>query len=139
MTHKPKNLSFCDAASLPLAGVTALQVLKQYEGSLEGKTVFIPAGCKTDNLHKFGACIFPLTNIEFLSVSGTGALACQLAKNVFHAGKVITTVSTSKIPKVPELLGKDVVDQSGFLYTLAQASLIHLLKLSIIPSTRPPK
>ncbi|KAK4039540.1 alcohol dehydrogenase [Parachaetomium inaequale] len=85
---KPKNLSFSDAASLPLAGVTALQVLRKYKGSLEGKTVFIPAG-----------------------LSGTGAIACQLAKNVFHAGKVITTVSTSKIPKIPELLGEGVVDQ----------------------------
>jgi NADPH:quinone reductase-like Zn-dependent oxidoreductase len=44
---KPKNLSFADAASLPLAGVTALQVLGQYKGTLEGKTVFIPAGCKS--------------------------------------------------------------------------------------------
>ncbi|KAH7148435.1 chaperonin 10-like protein [Dactylonectria macrodidyma] len=85
---KPKNLSFSDAASLPLAGVTALQVLRKYKGSLEGKTVFIPAG-----------------------LSGTGAFACQLAKNVFHAGKVITTVSTSKMTKVPELLGEAVVDQ----------------------------
>ncbi|KAJ3547727.1 hypothetical protein NM208_g1368 [Fusarium decemcellulare] len=85
---KPKKLSFSEAAALPLAGVTALQVLNKYKGSLEGKTVFIPAG-----------------------LSGTGAFACQLAKNVFHAGKVITTVSTSKIPKVPELLGKGVVDQ----------------------------
>ncbi|KAI3574474.1 chaperonin 10-like protein [Fusarium oxysporum f. sp. albedinis] len=86
---KPKVLSFADAASLPLAGVTALQVLGQYRGSLEGKTVLIPGG-----------------------LSGTGAIACQLAKNVFHAGKVITTVSTSKIPKVPELLGEGTVDQS---------------------------
>ncbi|KAF4969189.1 hypothetical protein FSARC_3565 [Fusarium sarcochroum] len=85
---KPRNLPFGDAASLPLAGVTALQVFRQYKGSLEGKTVFVPAG-----------------------LSGTGALACQLAKNVFHAGKVITTVSTSKLPKVPELLGEGVVDQ----------------------------
>ena len=43
---KPRNLSFSDAASLPLAGVTALQVLSQYKGLLEGKTVIIPAGCK---------------------------------------------------------------------------------------------
>ncbi|KAF5593781.1 serine threonine kinase [Fusarium subglutinans] len=85
---KPESLSFVDAASLPLAGVTALQVLGQYKGSLEGKTVLIPGG-----------------------LSGTGALACQLAKNVFHAAKVITTVSTSKIPKVPELLGEGTVDQ----------------------------
>lgn len=43
---KPKSLSFGDAAALPLAGMTALQVFRQYEGSLEGKTVFVPAGCK---------------------------------------------------------------------------------------------
>lgn len=44
-------------------------------------------------------------------VSGTGSFACQLAKNVFKTGKVITTVSTSKVSRVPELLGKGVVDQ----------------------------
>ncbi|KIV95833.1 hypothetical protein PV10_03439 [Exophiala mesophila] len=85
---KPKSLSFGDAASLPLAAVTALQAFRKYKGSLEGKTVFIPAG-----------------------LSGTGASACQLAKNVFLAGKVITTVSTAKVGRVPELLGKGVVDQ----------------------------
>lgn len=35
-----------DAASIPLACMTALQALRGYEGNLEGKTVFIPAGCK---------------------------------------------------------------------------------------------
>lgn len=43
---KPKNLSFGDAASLPLAALTALQAMREYKGSLEGKTIFIPAGCK---------------------------------------------------------------------------------------------
>ncbi|VUC26525.1 unnamed protein product, partial [Clonostachys rosea] len=85
---KPENLTFSEAASIPLAGVTALQVLRQYDGSLEGKTVFIPAG-----------------------LSGTGLFACQLAKSVFLAGKVITTVSSSKVLKVVELLGEGVVDQ----------------------------
>lgn len=33
-----------DAASIPLACMTALQALRGYEGDLEGKTVFIPAG-----------------------------------------------------------------------------------------------
>lgn len=45
-------------------------------------------------------------------MSGTGLFACQLAKHVFKAGKVITTVSTAKVPKVPELLGEGTVDQS---------------------------
>lgn len=42
---KPKDLSMEDAASIPLASMTALQSLRGYEGDLEGKTVFIPAGC----------------------------------------------------------------------------------------------
>lgn len=37
--------------------------------------------------------------------------AYLLAKHAFKAGKVITTVSTSKIPKVKELLGDDTVDE----------------------------
>ncbi|KAL5337467.1 chaperonin 10-like protein [Aspergillus crustosus] len=85
---KPNSLSFVDAASIPLAAVTALQALRRYGGDLTGKTVLVPAG-----------------------LGGTGLFACQLAKHVFHAGKVITTVSTSKIPKVKELLGDDTVDE----------------------------
>lgn len=41
---KPASLAFADAASLPLAAMTALQALRKYDGSLEGKTVFVPAG-----------------------------------------------------------------------------------------------
>jgi NADPH:quinone reductase-like Zn-dependent oxidoreductase len=40
--------------------------------------------------------------------------ACQLAKHLFKAGKVIATVSTSKVPKVNELLGDGVVDESKY-------------------------
>ncbi|CAG8936109.1 unnamed protein product [Penicillium salamii] len=85
---KPPSISFEDAASFPLAAMTALQALRKYRGDLTGKTVFVPAG-----------------------LSGTGLFACQLAKNVFHAGKVITTVSTSKMSKVKELLGESTVDE----------------------------
>lgn len=55
-----------------------------------------------------------------IAVSGTGAYACQLAKNVFGAGKVITTVSTAKVDKVAELLGEGVVDQSMYPSTSVQ-------------------
>ncbi|KAL2404122.1 hypothetical protein ABEF95_000605 [Exophiala dermatitidis] len=85
---KPQSLSWADAASIPLASMTALQALRGYEGDLNGKTVFVPAG-----------------------LGGTGVFACQLAKNVFGASKVITTVSTAKVPKVKELLGDGVVDE----------------------------
>lgn len=89
---KPQSLSHSQAAAIPLATLTSLQALDRanetLEGGLKGKTVFIPGG-----------------------LSGTGSVALQLAKNAFGAAKVITTVSTSKIPKVEELLGKGVVDQ----------------------------
>lgn len=42
---KPPSLSFEEAASIPLAAMTALQALKHYRGDLSGKTVFVPAGC----------------------------------------------------------------------------------------------
>jgi NADPH:quinone reductase-like Zn-dependent oxidoreductase len=50
VAHKPKNLSFGDAASLPLAALTTLQALRKYRGSLAGKTVFVPGGCERNSL-----------------------------------------------------------------------------------------
>lgn len=89
---KPKSLSFGEAASIPLASLTALRSLQiandKLEGGLKGKTVFIPAG-----------------------LSGTGVSAIQLAKNAFGAGKVITTLSPGKIAKVGEYLGHAMPDQ----------------------------
>jgi len=89
---KPKSLSFSEAASIPLAAQTALQSLDRGErelpGGLKGKIIYVPAG-----------------------LSGTGSFAVQLAKNCFGAGKVITTLSTGKIPKVKELLGAGTPDQ----------------------------
>lgn len=46
--RKPPSMSFEEAASIPLAGLTALQALKKH-GDLTGKTVFIPAGCTKFN------------------------------------------------------------------------------------------
>lgn len=89
---KPNSLSYAEAASVPLTWLTALQALELADnalnGGLKGKTVFIPG-----------------------ALSGTGSPAIQLAKDVFGAGKVITTVSTPKVSKVQELLGPEVVDQ----------------------------
>ncbi|MCJ1253287.1 hypothetical protein MMC24_001098 [Lignoscripta atroalba] len=92
LCQKPPSLSHIQAASLPVVGFTALDCFDAAEasipGGLKGKTVFIPAG-----------------------LSGTGSIALQLAKNVFGAAKVITTVSTAKVARVPELLGENTVDQ----------------------------
>jgi NADPH:quinone reductase-like Zn-dependent oxidoreductase len=88
VAKKPKSLSFTDSASIPLAGMTALQALewadKRLEGGIKGKTVLIPGG-----------------------LSGTGIFAVQLAKSVFGAAKVITTLSTAKIQKAKELWGEE--------------------------------
>jgi NADPH:quinone reductase-like Zn-dependent oxidoreductase len=89
---KPASLSFTTAAAIPLVGLTALQALQKadslLEGGLKGKTVFVPAG-----------------------LSGTGSIAVQLAKHVFGAGKVITTLSTKKIPTFTTLIGEGAADQ----------------------------
>lgn len=89
---KPKHVSFEGAASFAGFVVTAYQVIRrglQKRGvdSLEGLTVFIPGG-----------------------LSGTGSVLIPVAKNVFGAKKIVTTVSTAKIPLVEEYL-PGLVDQ----------------------------
>jgi NADPH:quinone reductase-like Zn-dependent oxidoreductase len=86
-TLKPTSLSFAEAAAIPLAGQTALQALdigeERVEGGLRGKVVYVPAG-----------------------LSGTGSFAVQLAKGVFGAKTVVTSLSPSKIQVVEELMGE---------------------------------
>ena len=85
---KPRSLTFVEAASLPLVTLTALQALQRASDVVQGGTVFVTGG-----------------------LSGTGSMACQLAKNCFGAKKVITTVSTQKVDQVDKILGEGVVDQ----------------------------
>ena len=73
----------------------ALSALQAFEsanatipGGLSGKTILVPAG-----------------------LSGTGSVGLQLAKHVYGAAKVITTVSTPKVPQIDQFLGKGTVDQ----------------------------
>ncbi|KAE8445065.1 hypothetical protein EG329_013779 [Mollisiaceae sp. DMI_Dod_QoI] len=89
LVAKPKNLNFVEASSIPLVALTAIQMFDKVPGGVEGKRVFIPA-----------------------ALSGVGSVAAQMAKNALGAEKVITTVSTTKIPKVEDLLGKGVVDET---------------------------
>lgn len=92
IAHLPANVDSTAAAAVPVVGLSVLQAFDYAErtipGGLRGKTVFVGAG-----------------------LSGTGSVAVQLAKNVFGAARVITTVSTGKVPRVPELLGDGTVDQ----------------------------
>ncbi|ELR06338.1 hypothetical protein VC83_03238 [Pseudogymnoascus destructans] len=76
-------MSFVDATSIPLVGLTVLQVLRRAEaelGGLKGKTAYVPGG-----------------------LSGTGNVAIQLLLNVFGVKEVITTLSTGKMERAKEL------------------------------------
>jgi NADPH:quinone reductase-like Zn-dependent oxidoreductase len=80
---KPKNLSMAEAASLPLVGLTAWQVLVERAGLRKGQKVLIHAGS-----------------------GGVGTFAIQLAKHL--GATVATTTSTANIELVRSL-GADVV------------------------------
>eukprot|EP00246_Nothoceros_aenigmaticus_P015706 TRINITY_DN6719_c0_g1_i1.p1 TRINITY_DN6719_c0_g1~~TRINITY_DN6719_c0_g1_i1.p1 ORF type:complete len:394 (-),score=66.29 TRINITY_DN6719_c0_g1_i1:161-1342(-) len=81
---KPKVLSFVEAAGLPLAIETAQQGLERTNIS-KGQSVLVLGGA-----------------------GGVGSLAIQLAKEVYGAGLVAATTSTSKVDLVYSL-GADVV------------------------------
>lgn len=82
---KPEHISFEEAASIPLVGMTALQVLKT-SGLKEGDSIFISGGA-----------------------GGVGTLAIQLAKHVFKAGRVVTTASKGEKAEMCKSLGADEV------------------------------
>ena len=80
---KPKNLTMEEAASIPLVGLTAWQVLVEQAGLRKGQKVLIHAGS-----------------------GGVGTFAIQLAKHL--GATVATTTSTANIELVKSL-GADVV------------------------------
>ncbi|XP_041021428.1 2-methylene-furan-3-one reductase-like isoform X4 [Juglans microcarpa x Juglans regia] len=83
---KPNNLSFEEAASLPLAVQTAIEGFKT-AGFKEGQTVFIVGGA-----------------------GGVGTLVVQLAKHLYGASHVVATTSTPKVEFVEKLGADRVVD-----------------------------
>lgn len=91
---KPQSICHNEAASIPLVSLTTLQTFDlaashfKDKSGLAGKTILIPGG-----------------------LSGTGSIATQLAKRVFNAGRVITTLSTSKIAQLDTYLDKSLLDQ----------------------------
>ncbi|KAI1131841.1 alcohol dehydrogenase [Nemania abortiva] len=93
---KPASLTYEDAATLLgftltayQCAETALRLMREngVTGGLEGKTVFVPG-----------------------ALSGTGSVAIQLLKNHYGVGRVISTVSTAKLPLVEQYL-PGLVDQ----------------------------
>lgn len=92
LLRKPPTITFEEAAGTAGSVTTALQAIRrglQLGGleSLEGKTVFVPGG-----------------------LGATGSVAIQVARNVFGASKIISTVSTEKVPLVEQYL-PGMVDQ----------------------------
>jgi NADPH:quinone reductase-like Zn-dependent oxidoreductase len=82
---KPANLSFIEAASIPMVGLTVWQAFKEHMQLKPGQKIFIPAGS-----------------------GGIGTFAIQLAK---HLGAIVgTTTSTANIEWVRTLGADEVVD-----------------------------
>ncbi|MEZ2329662.1 NADP-dependent oxidoreductase [Mesorhizobium sp. RCC_202] len=80
---KPKNLSMEEAASIPLVGLTAWQVLIEKARLKKGQKVFIQAGS-----------------------GGFGTFAIQLAK---HLGAMVATTASAASTGLVEGLGADIV------------------------------
>lgn len=80
---KPKNLSMAEAASIPLVGLTAWQVLVERAGLRQGQKVLIHAGS-----------------------GGVGTFAIQLAK---HLGATVATTTSTANVELVRSLGADVV------------------------------
>lgn len=83
LAHKPTNLNWTDAASIPLVGLTAWQALVEVAGLRKGQKVFIQAGS-----------------------GGVGTFAIQLAK---HLGAFVATTTSTKNVELVKSLGADVV------------------------------
>ncbi|MGO4670254.1 NADP-dependent oxidoreductase [Bosea sp. 2RAB26] len=80
---KPKNLTMEEAASIPLVGLTAWQVLVERAGLRKGQKVLIHAGS-----------------------GGVGTFAIQLAK---HLGATVATTTSTANVELVRSLGADVV------------------------------
>ncbi|OLP46015.1 NADP-dependent oxidoreductase, partial [Rhizobium oryziradicis] len=80
---KPKNLTWGEAASIPLVGLTAWQALVELAKLRKGQKVFIQAGS-----------------------GGVGTFAIQLAK---HFGAFVATTTSTKNIELVKSLGADVV------------------------------
>jgi len=83
--HKPANLDFVQAASIPMVGLTSWQAFNERAQLKPGQKVFVPAGS-----------------------GGIGTFAIQLAKQL--GAKVGTTTSTANVELVRSLGADEIVD-----------------------------
>ncbi|MBB6447934.1 zinc-dependent alcohol dehydrogenase family protein [Bacillus benzoevorans] len=84
LAHKPKNLSFAEAAALPVVAITAWEALVKRANIGAGDEILIHGGA-----------------------GGVGHVAIQLAK--WLGAKVYTTVSSPEKAQIAEEFGADVV------------------------------
>lgn len=82
---KPKNITYIEAASMPLVGVSAIQALEQHMRLQKGQKILIHGGA-----------------------GGIGSIAIQVAKNI--GAYVAATVSSKDIEFVKELGADEVID-----------------------------
>jgi NADPH:quinone reductase and related Zn-dependent oxidoreductases len=85
VSKKPISIDMATAASLPLAGASAIQAIEEHIKLRKGQKILIHGGS-----------------------GGIGSLAIQLAK--FHEAYVATTVSTSNIELAKQLGADEVID-----------------------------
>ena len=83
LAAKPASLSMAEAASIPLVGLTAWQVLVERAGLMRGQKILIHAGS-----------------------GGVGTIAIQLAK---HLGATVATTASAANADLVRRLGADVV------------------------------
>ena len=84
--HKPQQLDFVQAASIPMVGLTSWQAFQEHGSAINrGQKVFIPAGS-----------------------GGIGTFAIQLAK--YFGAIVATTTSSQNITLVKQLGADEVID-----------------------------
>lgn len=93
---KPKNISFIEAASIPLCALTGLQSLRS-------------AGLKLKSINQQKSD----ENIDVAITAGSGGVGVytiQIAKHMFHATNIVTSSSESKSEKLKELGATEVID-----------------------------
>ena len=92
ITHKPANISFAEAAAVPIAGVTALQAIRDYHEVGGGSRVLVNGAS-----------------------GGVGTFAVQIAKSL---GAEVTGVCSSRNVELVRSIGADhVIDYTRDNYT----------------------